>query len=340
MADTLANTTWDLPERTPVTYHYCSLATLMSIVKNQQLWLADITRSNDSAELGYGFLKIREALETEITRVIEQKHFPEGQRELDPATLQMLQSFLENVRSIGTSDQIRCYAICFSTEKDLLSQWRAYGDDGKGVSIGFDLGSLCTMHNLSAKVQVTSNDSLLDKSGFQDYLPVCYGAEGIIDVIMRPMLAMTSFGFDQLNSTTDNLIAEFFSPEHLLNWWVTQLLPKSAFCKNPYFSEEKEWRLALWGATANSPDMAKQRQELTHTLKSMHPNIITSAEFDMLAQRGTLNPILKLGVNLSIVMKEVVLGPKCQVTKSIMEEFLRSEGLADAQVSQSEGTYR
>ena len=29
-------------------------------------------------------------------------------------------------------------STCFSEEKDKLSQWRAYGQDGEGLSIGFD----------------------------------------------------------------------------------------------------------------------------------------------------------------------------------------------------------
>jgi len=30
------------------------------------------------------------------------------------------------------------YIACFSEKGDLLSQWRAYADDGEGVAIGFD----------------------------------------------------------------------------------------------------------------------------------------------------------------------------------------------------------
>lgn len=29
------------------------------------------------------------------------------------------------------------YAACFSEEKDLLSQWRGYANNGAGVAIGF-----------------------------------------------------------------------------------------------------------------------------------------------------------------------------------------------------------
>ncbi|MBR3318553.1 MAG: DUF2971 domain-containing protein [Atopobiaceae bacterium] len=31
----------------------------------------------------------------------------------------------------------RCLAMCFTGNGDLLSQWRGYGDDGRGVSVGF-----------------------------------------------------------------------------------------------------------------------------------------------------------------------------------------------------------
>lgn len=31
----------------------------------------------------------------------------------------------------------RCLALCFTGNGDLLSQWRGYGDDGRGVSVGF-----------------------------------------------------------------------------------------------------------------------------------------------------------------------------------------------------------
>ena len=30
------------------------------------------------------------------------------------------------------------YFCCFSESSDLLSQWRAYGNDGQGVAIGFN----------------------------------------------------------------------------------------------------------------------------------------------------------------------------------------------------------
>ena len=34
-----------------VLYHYCSLDTFCNIMKNQSIWLSDVTKSNDSKEL-------------------------------------------------------------------------------------------------------------------------------------------------------------------------------------------------------------------------------------------------------------------------------------------------
>ena len=35
------------------------------------------------------------------------------------------------------SKKIKRYICCFSGDGDLLSQWRAYADDGRGISVGF-----------------------------------------------------------------------------------------------------------------------------------------------------------------------------------------------------------
>ena len=56
------------------------------------------------------------------------------------------------------------YITCFSRNGDLLSQWRAYGDDGRGVSIGFN-------SKLLYKVDSSKNDIYIEdvKSLFFKY---------------------------------------------------------------------------------------------------------------------------------------------------------------------------
>lgn len=43
--------------------------------------------------------------------------------------------------SISQGD-IATFVICFSENGDLLSQWRGYADNGRGVTIGFDYNTL------------------------------------------------------------------------------------------------------------------------------------------------------------------------------------------------------
>ena len=54
-------------------YHYCSVETLYKIISNRELWLTDITKSNDSKELQF-------AVEN-FTRILKQRiHNEEDKR--------------------------------------------------------------------------------------------------------------------------------------------------------------------------------------------------------------------------------------------------------------------
>lgn len=46
----------------PLTYHYCSLETACAIISNASLRLCDITKSNDSAEITYGYAAAMDSL--------------------------------------------------------------------------------------------------------------------------------------------------------------------------------------------------------------------------------------------------------------------------------------
>ena len=45
-----------------LTYHYCSLETACAIISNASLRLCDITKSNDSAEITYGYAAALDSL--------------------------------------------------------------------------------------------------------------------------------------------------------------------------------------------------------------------------------------------------------------------------------------
>ena len=103
----------ELNNKTPeLLYHYCSVETFFQIITNQTLRLTNIQYMNDAEELHYGLDMLGEA--EDKYKLIDKR----------------------------SRDYVNIYAMCFSEEGDLLSQWRGYGDNAEGVSIGFDFSML------------------------------------------------------------------------------------------------------------------------------------------------------------------------------------------------------
>lgn len=149
----------------PVVYHYTSLAALIQIVKTGKVWCSNVKYSNDPAEIIYGDAALREML---------QEHFP------DFALGGVFQTIAD----------IDYYTAAFSAEPDLLSQWRAYCQNGRGVAIGFDskaLASHATM--LFRRVEYDRNTQIKLAADvmalYADPIKEGYGDEAAV----RPLLA-------------------------------------------------------------------------------------------------------------------------------------------------------
>lgn len=59
------------------------------------------------------------------------------------------------------------YIACFSKKDDILSQWIAYGDDGRGVSIGFDLSKIPFIDLLNEQ-HGDNPKVIIDEVGYSD----------------------------------------------------------------------------------------------------------------------------------------------------------------------------
>jgi hypothetical protein len=104
-------------QKSKLIYHYTTLECLQLIVERQSFILSNSIYLNDKQEFYHGVKKIIDALDR-IKR--------------SSTLIPILRKKLE---SINHSNK---YVTCFSSQKDLLSQWRAYAEDGKGVAIGID----------------------------------------------------------------------------------------------------------------------------------------------------------------------------------------------------------
>lgn len=100
--------TKDIPE---VIYHYTSNDALLKILRSKALRMSSRHHLNDEME-GEQFLAL-------VAERFDQE---------DSDKLKSIKAHLERFEPFVT---------CFSSEPDLLSQWRGYASDGTGVSIGF-----------------------------------------------------------------------------------------------------------------------------------------------------------------------------------------------------------
>lgn len=106
-------------EFTDLVFHYSNLASLIGIVENQCLWATNLYFLNDRNEYRHGMNIIEDVMESIKTE--ENKHI-----------LHAVSVVMKEISEVNR------YVICLSKQGDSLSQWRAYANNGSGISIGFN----------------------------------------------------------------------------------------------------------------------------------------------------------------------------------------------------------
>lgn len=195
-------------------------------------------------------------------------------------------------------------ANCFSTDKDVLSQWRAYADDGKGYVIGFNAKELLGLPIRALQVLYDKEQQIKE-------------ATATIDALY------------QLKQEDSNEFKTF------CNVFGYDL---SAF-KNPAFIEEKEIRFIHLLDFKKSNDFMKlvdkggiyfgedrKGEEIKFRIKQDIPTPYIELDF---SNNNKINPI-----------KEVVIGPKNEVMKTAIRIFLETIGIEKVEINKSNASYR
>lgn len=192
-------------------YHYTSLGPLLNIINTKSLWATQINYFSDLSELVY----FRDICLSEITKRLNNS---------SDLILQQLKNWFKERFTTGHG----IYVVCFTSEGNLLSQWRAYCESSKGISIGFN-------HEKIVK-QCDENKYLLGKCIYDNKQQ-----EKIIKKII-------SFLFERAQH--DGPDKKKHPSQSYHNTFENQLdliLQIGALIKNPFFAEEKEWRaVSIW----------------------------------------------------------------------------------------------
>ena len=278
-------------DRMSCVYHYCSVDTFLKIIQSNIIRLSDIGKSNDYGERIY----IENWIHEELIREVEETLPPE-----------VFKNFLqvEKLCRDKCHQNIVLYAICFSEENDLLSQWRGDANNGMGVAIGFSTDVLKALNK--------------ERYGLT-FKPVCYEQKTQerfvrkqVQTIINTMKIKNAYA----------AFAEVYENE----------IANLGCIKAPGFSEEKEWRLCI----AMTPEVRVncEAKFLDFTLsrvreQCIRERIITYFDLSFEKVRDDL-------------IKEIIIGPNARITPKDIYRSLYINGYQTDQikVSISDITYR
>lgn len=226
-------------------WHYTDAAGLMGILgggnaatppDSATFWATNLEYLNDHQELVFGLKHVRRAIEDRVKWLRNVEYAPNEPHIYvnipgKVAFLERLLSAITGTIEHAYPHPIHCYVTSFSTNGDLLSQWRGYGAGLDGYAIAVDPSGLTTQRGHFLRPSAR-------------FAPVYYGdlavpGELSADVIDRlePLLHRT-----EAPSMSDQMI-----DQHLR--WIATL---AAQVKHEGFEEEAEWRYIDPGYSGNS----------------------------------------------------------------------------------------
>jgi len=284
-------------------YHYCDTRTFSEIIRNKSVWLSSLKLSNDSEEGRVVRNALLDMVSSDgISQIIKDR--------LDNS----IQFFLDRMDGLG---------FCLSEEGDLLSQWRGYAEDGKGLSIGFNKEYLNALSERPADANAEMAFSLKKviydpKLHIQKITPIYRYLkksidEGALSDAPRPsLLSPMNEDLALRQKAHKEKQSEIGFPLLVLSMDMYDL-------KNPAFIEEKEWRMISV--------LFKFGDSIECSFRPSGNKIIPYKEVKF----------TDLGMP---IIDEVILGPKHMTPPDVISMLLNSHGFKDVKVRKSSATYR
>lgn len=258
-------------------FQYTRSSTILSLLKSNSIWGTSHKNLNDPTELSHGMSFFLERMEDFFKKI-------------SPNDFSQFIKFLE--QEAYNPQFIKIFIASFTANKDLLSQWRGYGDYGLGLSIGF-----------------APNDVILDEGRTSFWVKVVYDdavKRKIVDDILQNLLNHTipKFRASVLTNSVDKIIEAI-----LLSLLQVSLVNAVRF-KDKAWSEEEEWRLIQLNLSG-----AKRSNKQVHVRNRNH-ELIEYCNFNFKQSVGN-------------AIKEVVIGPRCNMAnqRSSLETVLAGNNI-------------
>ena len=247
-------------------YHYTSINSFNEIVNSKKIWLSDCRFLNDKKEISIAIEKFVSNFNDEEKKI------------------------LSYVLDLCNFDKYFCI-FSMSKSPRVLSQWRGYGDDGKGICIGFRKNFL----ELFFSSEKTAYDTFLIHCIYENF------DDHIQKIIEDNKKNIDSIVKLYRNSRAINEFSEKIRGKYEL---FSNIYRELLRIKNPSFKEEQEVRIVR---------IAPLPLIKTRVCNGL---IIPYTEIDLSDD--------KTRDGLQYIMKELWLGPKCDKRN---REAIRSYGL-------------
>jgi hypothetical protein len=239
-----------------VIWHYTTGDALVGIIQSGALYSTQVSCLNDSTEVHYGETLLREAL-------------IEIQKETHPDEEVQLLGQLINESALENAQPSDFFVTCFSSEKDDLSQWRAYGGGENGYAIAFFAGGF-----------FKRGTSIVVRVNYDRQLHVSMAGEAA-----RATLSFFREGLDARSSEDRETWASDFRQE-----WFRLLGNLAPMVKDPAFSAENEYRIVH---TFVSNELSQLRFRQKGSLMSLHLPLLFPPPTDV---RSSALPIAEVMV--------------------------------------------
>lgn len=293
---------------TDILYHYCHTPTAFNILQSQTIRLSPLSAANDSME-GRVFASA-------FRKIVATSRLPRSVAEIASIVID------------GHANHMEGFAFCLSENGDLLSQWRAYADDGYGVALGFDKALLGGDHGsvfgrsffelrkiiyggdeLRSKAQALVEELENEFSPHGEFVRLRAGIDVNDALALLADREADAAGIFKV-SGGKLAIAESFLRK------VTKVPWETFYNKSESFSEELEWRILRYRQRAGFPEIKFQ------------------------ADRKQIKPFIEWSFSESTkkAIFSLTLGPRNTSDLNWVRSFLADIGLPNVNVKKSAAT--
>lgn len=268
-----------------IIYHYCNVEAFRAIIQNKTLWLSSVYNLNDYKEIHW----IKDKVTKKIEEVKNKDNFTK---------YKVFEEFY-------TKQLPNVYIASFSQGDDLLSQWRAYANDGFGVAIGFNTDYFKTNSLVHTTKVLYDEDE----------------QENEINKILEP-----------LENISSNISFESDEFKYLCEDIISNINNLSAKSKNELFKEEQEVRLI------HNPIIIDDIKNKKFIFKDN----LSDMKFRSVC--GNLIPYFELKFEKEITntpaILEIIKGPKNKFIEQEVKIFLSNNGFYNVDIKSSKSSYR